>query len=186
MARLRGSAVLWECLERLADLGLPDCYLGAGSIAQTVWSNAHDKAPAADISDYDVVYFDAADLTEHSENQATATVRTLMADLPLKVDVKNQARVHLWYRQRFGYEIVPYTSVEDAIAQPGRRRQPPSRTAGTPLSARLRTLRSRRSPGTRGAGEPDSDHSRDLPAQGSPVDPPLAQSDGAPLGSGPR
>ena len=116
VAHLRGSSVLWECLERLANLGLPDCHLGAGCVAQTVWNAAHDKPPAANVSDYDVVYFDAADLTENGENEATATVRTLMADLPLKVDVKNQARVHLWYRQRFGYEIVPYTSVEDAIA----------------------------------------------------------------------
>ena len=116
VAHLRGSSVLWECLERLADLSLPDCYLGAGCIAQTVWNAAHDKAPAADISDHDVVYFDAADLTEHGENEATATVRNVMADLPLNVDVKNQARVHLWYRRRFGYDIVPYTSIEDAIA----------------------------------------------------------------------
>ena len=116
VAHLRGSAVLWEFLERLADLGLPDCYLGAGCVAQTVWNAAHGKAPEADISDYDVVYFDVADLTEHAENEATAVVRNAMADLPLNVDVKNQARVHLWYRRRFGYEIVPYTSIEDAIA----------------------------------------------------------------------
>jgi hypothetical protein len=30
--------------------------------------------------------------------------------------VKNQARVHLWYRRKFGYGIAPYRSVEDAIA----------------------------------------------------------------------
>ena len=113
---LRGSAVLWECLERLADLGLPDCYLSAGCVAQTVWNAAHDKPPAADISDYDVVYFDAADLTGNGENEATAVVRNAMADLPVNVDVKNQARVHLWYRRRFGYDIVPYTSIENAIA----------------------------------------------------------------------
>ena len=39
-----------------------------------------------------------------------------MAGIPVAVDVKNQARVHLWYRQRFGYDIVPYTSIEDAVA----------------------------------------------------------------------
>lgn len=60
MAYLRGSPVLWECLERLAGLGLPDCCLGAGCVAQTVWNAAHDKPPDADISDFDVVYFDAA------------------------------------------------------------------------------------------------------------------------------
>ena len=116
LAHLRGSSVLWECLERLAALELPGCYLGAGCVAQTVWNAAHDKPPEADIDDYDVVYFDAGDLTEVGENEATTRVRNALADLRVAVDVKNQARVHLWYRQRFGYDIVPYISTEDAIA----------------------------------------------------------------------
>ena len=115
VAHLRGSAALWECLERLAGLSLPDCYLGAGCVAQTVWNAAHDKPPAADIRDYDIVYFDAGDLTEGGENAVAAKVKNAMAGLQVAVDVKNQARVHLWYRQRFGYDIVPYTSTEDAI-----------------------------------------------------------------------
>ena len=115
MAHLHGSPVLWDCLERLAGLGLPDCWLGAGCVAQTVWNAAHGKPPAADIGDYDVVYFDGSDLTEEGERGVAVSVQQAMADLPVAVDVKNQARVHLWYRQRFGYDIVPYTSTEDAI-----------------------------------------------------------------------
>ena len=113
---LRGSSALWECLERLAGLRLPWWQLGAGCVAQTVWNAAHDKPPAADISDYVVVYFDSGDLTEGGENAVATRVRTVMSDLAIAVDVKNQARVHLWYQERFGYEIVPYTSIEDAIA----------------------------------------------------------------------
>ena len=116
VAHLRDNLVLWVFLERLAGLGLQDCYLSAGCVAQTVWNAAHGKPPAADIGDYDVVYFDAGDLTEQAENEASARVRNSMAGLPVVVDVKNQARVHLWYRQRFGYDIEPYTSTEDAIA----------------------------------------------------------------------
>jgi hypothetical protein len=40
----------------------------------------------------------------------------LFRDLPLKLDVKNEARVHLWYKERFGYTIKPYSSSADAIA----------------------------------------------------------------------
>ena len=116
LAHLRGSPVLWECLQRLAGLGLPDCWLGAGCVAQTVWNAAHRKPPGAHINDYDVVYFDAGDRTRRGENEAAAGLREAMADLPVALDVKNQARVHLWYRRRFGYDIVPYRSTEDAIA----------------------------------------------------------------------
>jgi len=34
----------------------------------------------------------------------------------LKFDVKNQARVHLWYASKFGYETPPYPSIEAAIS----------------------------------------------------------------------
>jgi hypothetical protein len=30
--------------------------------------------------------------------------------------VKNEARIHLWYEERFGYAIEPYLSSADAIA----------------------------------------------------------------------
>src|SRR6476620_8096023 len=43
-------------------------------------------------------------------------VRNLFQHLPIKLDVKNEARVHLWYEDRFGYAIKPYSSSADAIA----------------------------------------------------------------------
>lgn len=107
--------VVAECLARLPGLALPNWYLGAGCLAQSVWNRAHSRPVAADILDYDVVYFDD-DLSERSENEAGELVRQLLADLPVKADVKNQARVHLWYTSRFGYAIQPYTSCEDAIS----------------------------------------------------------------------
>jgi hypothetical protein len=33
----------------------------------------------------------------------------------MRIDVKNEARVHLWYEAKFGYAIRPYASVADAI-----------------------------------------------------------------------
>ncbi len=75
----------------------------------------HRKPPTADIVDYDLAYFDA-DLSPEAENEAAARVGKLLADLPVRPDVKNQARVHLWHEARFGYQIRPYASSEDAIA----------------------------------------------------------------------
>ena len=42
--------------------------------------------------------------------------RALFADLEIQVEIRNQARVHIWYPQRFGSVIEPYRSVEHAIA----------------------------------------------------------------------
>lgn len=38
------------------------------------------------------------------------------SDLDVKIDVTNEARVHLWYERRFGFAIAPYRSTEHAIS----------------------------------------------------------------------
>ena len=63
----------------------------------------------------DWVYFDEQDLSTESEKRTEQIVRRHFADIPLKFDVKNQARVHIWYKDKFGYEIKPYDSIESAI-----------------------------------------------------------------------
>lgn len=50
-----------------------------------------------------------------AENETIGLLHRMFADWPVKLDVKNQARVHLWYPGHFGYEIKPYQSLEDAV-----------------------------------------------------------------------
>lgn len=92
---LRHNDALWESLRRLPALELPGWYLGAGCIAQTIWNIAHGKPATADIADYDLAYFDP-DLSAERENDVASRVDKLLEDLPVRPDVKNQARVHLW------------------------------------------------------------------------------------------
>ena len=98
-------------LERLPLLGLPDAWLVAGCLFQTVWNLRSGNEPMAHIKDYDVFYYDAADLSEAAEQQVQSRVSDLFADLPITVEAKNQARVHLWYERWFGY---PYTALTSA------------------------------------------------------------------------
>jgi hypothetical protein len=102
-------------LTRAHELGLPNWYVGAGALCQTVWNDAHGYSLTEHISDIDLVYFDS-DLLEESESKHTLNAQRLFSDIPRRIDLKNQARVHLWYAARFGYTIAPYTSVEQAIA----------------------------------------------------------------------
>lgn len=62
------------------------------------------------------VYFDSKDISEESEALYSARIRAAFSESPVKIDVKNQARVHCWYKTRFGYSINPYTSAANAIA----------------------------------------------------------------------
>jgi hypothetical protein len=91
-------------------------YLAGGCIAQTVWNYIFDKEIDYGIDDFDIVYFDDVDITENCEEQFYVYLNNSLNDFPYKIDVKNEARVHLWYKERFGKEIKPYTSTEDAIS----------------------------------------------------------------------
>jgi hypothetical protein len=97
-------------------IALPDCWLVAGALAQTVWNDVHGLAPDHGLSDIDLVYFDECDLSETGEAEEVNRLRHLFGALPVKLDIKNEARVHLWYETKFGSAIAPYTSTTHAIA----------------------------------------------------------------------
>lgn len=42
-------------------------------------------------------------------------IRGLFSGCGVSIDVKNEARVHLWYSSKFGEQIMPYTSTWHAI-----------------------------------------------------------------------
>jgi uncharacterized protein len=107
--------VVAALLERVPSLELSGWYLGAGCITQTVWNALHGFDPTFGIKDYDLVYFDPSDLTIEAEHDAERRANRIVADLAVTVDVTNEARVHLWYEERFGHPIAPYDSMEAAI-----------------------------------------------------------------------
>lgn len=111
---LQRSGTLWQVVEKSRDLGLSDYYIGAGCVAQTVWNLQNGNPSLWGIDDIDFVYFDE-DLSPEAEEAAAQAVRQRFGDCPLRFDVKNEARVHLWYQSRFGYEIAPYPSLERAL-----------------------------------------------------------------------
>jgi hypothetical protein len=101
-------------LQRWPELGLPDAWLSGSLLVQAWWNICFDLPPLHGIVDADIIYYDAADLSEAGEAAAAAHVAELFADLPVRFDVKNQARVHLWYPDRFGIAITPYRSALQA------------------------------------------------------------------------
>lgn len=110
------SPLLSALLRNWDEIALPDCWLVAGAVTQTVWNHAFGIPPVHGINDVDIVYFDANDLSEGTEAEHSARIRKVFSDLPVWIDVKNEARVHLWYEAKLGYPIKPYTSTTDAIA----------------------------------------------------------------------
>lgn len=96
-------------LDRWPALDLPDGWLVAGCLFQTVWNLRCARPPGAGIKDYDIFYFDPADLTGAGERAVQARADAVLGDLGITVEVANQARVHLWYPDFFGE---PYPALE--------------------------------------------------------------------------
>ena len=109
------SPIISEALKRAESLDLPSWYLGGGCIAQTVWNHISGIPPHSYIEDLDLAYFDPDDVSYEAESQLISKCREVFDGVPITVDLKNQARVHIWHEEHFGYAIRPYQSVEDAI-----------------------------------------------------------------------
>jgi len=114
-ALLMRNATLVEVLARAAVLALPDWYLVAGCLYQTVWNVVSGQPPESGILDYDLAYFDSSDLSWHAEDAVIQEGGRLFGDLAAPVQIRNQARVHRWYEQKFGVPCPPHDSAEAAI-----------------------------------------------------------------------
>lgn len=96
-------------------LGLPDSWLVAGCLFQTVWNRISGQAPEFGIKDYDIFYYDQSDLSAAAEAATQQRADTLFRDLNITVELCNQARVHQWYESYFGHPYPKLLSAKQGI-----------------------------------------------------------------------
>ncbi len=84
-----------EILDRMHMLDAPDCWLVSGCLFQTVWNVIDGKTPSDGILDYDLIYYDP-DQSREAEEAMARRVETVFSDLKIKIEIKNQSRVHMW------------------------------------------------------------------------------------------
>ena len=101
-------------INRMEQLGLRDWWLASGCIFQTVWNLRSGRPADKGILDYDVCYF-SEDLSWEAEDQVIRDAAQLFADLPVNIQLRNQARVHLWYPDKFGIAYPPLTTTSEGI-----------------------------------------------------------------------
>lgn len=115
-AILRASPRVMSVLETCRALALPDWRLVSGAIYGTVFNALTGRPVDHGIKDYDIGYFDAADIGWDAED---IVIRRVAAALPPElsplVEVRNQARVHLWFEQRFGAPYAPLSCTDAAM-----------------------------------------------------------------------
>ena len=114
---IRNDALLMRVLDELREIDLPDWLLVAGAIYNRVWNELTGRAPYNCINDIDVVYFDDTDLSYEAEDLVIQRLDLRFADLPLPVQVRNQARVHLWFPRKFNQPFAPLTSSVEMLGR---------------------------------------------------------------------
>jgi uncharacterized protein len=102
-------------IRHLPRLELSDAWLVAGCLFQTVWNLRSNRSPTEGIKDYDVFYYDGEDLSWDAEDRKIQRARHALGDLAANVELRNQARVHLWYGERFGPGYPPLRSSRDGV-----------------------------------------------------------------------
>jgi uncharacterized protein len=111
---LRRAPLLMEALRAAREVDAPDWLINAGAIRDVVWDDLHGRPLTTPPRDVDLGFFDPDDLTPEHEAGVEAALRARAPDVPW--EAKNQAAVHLWYPQRFGLEVPPFHSTDEAVA----------------------------------------------------------------------
>jgi uncharacterized protein len=115
-AILCATPPLMRVLTVARHLCLPDWLVFSGAVYQPVLNHLTGRQPDYGIKDYDLGYFDASDLSYEAEDAVIRRVKAAF-DEPLRstVEVRNQARVYLWFEAKFGEPYGPLSSTAEAL-----------------------------------------------------------------------
>jgi len=112
---LRASPIVMRALEQARELAAPDWRLVSGALYQTVWNALTGRPDGYGLKDLDIAYFDGSDVSWDAEDVVIKRADALFADGSVPVEVRNQARVHLWFEERFGDPYAPLGSTDECL-----------------------------------------------------------------------
>src|SRR3954453_16351014 len=115
---LRAMPPLMRVLSVARGLCLPDWLVFSGAVYQPVLNHLTGRPVDYGIKDYDLAYFDPSDLSYEAEDAVIRRVRAAF-DEPLRsmVEVRNEARVHLWFEAKFGEPYAPLSCTAQALTR---------------------------------------------------------------------
>ncbi len=116
---LKENKDLMKVLDYLEKLGLPNFYIAAGSIYQTIWNYYDEKPLNYGIEDVDIIYCDRENTSRESEEIIEEKIREYFKEMniPYEFDVHNEGRMHLWKKENENQVVDYYENSEDAISQ---------------------------------------------------------------------
>lgn len=114
---VRAQPLIMDALSRARSMDLPQWRIVSGVIYNTVWNVLTERPPGHGVGDIDLIYFDEHDLSWEAEDTVIRQGRKLSESSPLPVEIRNQARVHLWFPKKFGQPFEPLASADEALCR---------------------------------------------------------------------
>lgn len=114
---LKASPQVMRVMRGVRDLGLPDWRLFSGAVYQTVWNAVTGRDPAYGLKDFDIGYFDPDTSWDAEDVFIKRTAEAFDEPLRSAVEVRNQARVHLWFEGKFGEPYQALTGTDEALSR---------------------------------------------------------------------
>ena len=115
-AIIRADPGLRAMLDAMQGFGAPDLWLVSGALFQTVWNVLDGYPRGHGINDYDLFYFDP-DTSMEAEDAWIRKADSHFSFAGHPVQLRNQARVHLWYPAKFGLPYPQLMSACDGVDQ---------------------------------------------------------------------
>ena len=114
---VRADPDLMHVLTTVRGLGLNDWRVFSGAVYQSVWNAVTGRPVGYGRKDYDLGYFDP-DTRWDAEDAVIKRVAAAF-DEPFRTDVevRNQARVHIWFPDRFGEPYDVLTGTDEALTR---------------------------------------------------------------------
>lgn len=109
------NAMILKKLPLLEEFA-PEVHLVAGALFGTVWNALSGRPPTENIKDYDLFYWHE-DTSYEAEDRVIQQVLEVLDPIDIPIEVRNQARVHLWFNQKFDLNRPALRSSREGIDQ---------------------------------------------------------------------
>lgn len=112
---LRASPRVMTVLEGMNAIGLPDPLLVSGAVYQTAWNAITGRPCDYGIKDFDAVFFDPDTGWDAEDAWIKKAAAYFEPPLDALVEIRNQARVHIWFPDKYGEAYEPLRNSAESL-----------------------------------------------------------------------
>jgi hypothetical protein len=112
---VRNYPDLMQVMTTVRSLDLPDWLIFSGSVYQSVWNDVTGRPAGYGVNDFDLGYFDTDTSWDAEDVIIKRVAAAFEAPLRSRVEARNQCRVPIWFKDKFGEDYDPIACTAEAL-----------------------------------------------------------------------